>query len=40
MTNIGGTGADQALRKLAAELYEVFAGKPPQSERPVRPHSQ
>jgi CubicO group peptidase (beta-lactamase class C family) len=28
MTNIGGSGADGALRKLAAELYGAFAGTP------------
>ena len=28
MTNIGGPAADRALRKLAAELYKTFAGKP------------
>ena len=27
MTNIGGTAADEALKKLAAELYEGFSGE-------------
>jgi hypothetical protein len=28
MTNIAGTAGDDALRKLAAELYKGFSGKP------------
>jgi len=31
MTNIAGTAADEALRKLAAELYRAFSNKPAQS---------
>jgi CubicO group peptidase (beta-lactamase class C family) len=31
MTNIEGTAADEALRKLAAELYRAFSNKPAQS---------
>jgi hypothetical protein len=28
MTNIAGTAADEALRKLAADLYKAYAEKP------------
>ncbi len=28
MTNIGGATADRALKKLAADLYRTFSGKP------------
>lgn len=40
MTNIAGTGADEALGKLAAELYKAFAGIPAQSGGSVRPHNE
>ena len=40
MTNIGGTAADEALKKLAAELYKGFSGKPPQSGASVWPRNQ
>jgi hypothetical protein len=37
MTNIAGTAADEALRKLAAELYKSFSNKPAQSGASVWP---
>jgi CubicO group peptidase (beta-lactamase class C family) len=40
MTNIAGTAADHALRKLAAELYKAFSNKPAQSRASVLPVNQ
>jgi hypothetical protein len=33
MTNVAGTAADEALRRLAAELYQAFSGKVAQGSR-------
>jgi hypothetical protein len=33
MTDIAGTAADEALRRLAAELYQAFSGKVAQGSR-------
>jgi hypothetical protein len=39
MTNIAGTAADEALRKLAGDLYKAFSEKPAQSGTSVQPHN-